>query len=158
VVRRAAGRAHLEAQPELEFPAWAYGDLAQAVQQAQWLVLACPLTVITRDLVDARVLAALPPGAGLINVARGEVLDDSAFVAAIRSGHLGGAHLDVFRHEPLPIDSPLWGLPNVMITPHAAGHSTGNRARVAAIFLDNLKAWLRGEPLRNEVTQASLTD
>ena len=158
VVRRAAGRAHLEAQPELGFPAWAYGDLAQAVQQAQWLVLACPLTVITRDLVDARVLAALPPGAGLINVARGEVLDDSAFVAAIRSGHLGGAHLDVFRHEPLPIDSPLWGLPNVMITPHAAGHSTGNRARVAAIFLDNLKAWLRGEPLRNEVTQASLTD
>lgn len=157
VVRRAAGRAHLEAQPELDFPAWAYGDLAQAVRQAHWLVLACPLTAITRDLVDARVLAALPPGAGLINVARGEVLDDAAFVAAIRSGHLGGAHLDVFRHEPLPTDSPLWRLPNVMITPHAAGHSTGNRARVAAIFLDNLKAWLSGGRLRNVVARADPT-
>lgn len=154
VVRRTAGRARFDAQPAIDCPAWAYSDLAQAVEQAHWLVLACPLTSITRDLVDARVLAALPSGAGLINVARGEVLDDAAFIAAIRSGHLGGAHLDVFRHEPLPTDSPLWHLPNVMITPHAAGHSTGNRARVAAIFLDNLSAWLRGEPLRNVVAPA----
>jgi phosphoglycerate dehydrogenase-like enzyme len=166
VVRRQAGRAVFEdaiAGPDGDptrsqagtspqgLPARAYADLADAVGDAHWLVLACPLTPLTERLVDARVLAALPRGAGLINVARGEVLDELAFIAAMQAGHLGGAHLDVFHHEPLPQDSPLWRLPGVMITPHAAGHSTGNRARVAALFLDNLGRWLQGEPLRNVV-------
>jgi phosphoglycerate dehydrogenase-like enzyme len=134
--------------------AWAYADLTQAVRDAHWLVLACPLTDLTEGLVDARVLAALPRGAGLINVARGEVLDEAAFIEAVRGAHLGGAHLDVFQHEPLPPDSPLWALPGVILTPHAAGHSTGNRARVASLFLDNLGRWLQGEPLRNVVPSA----
>jgi len=135
-------------------PVFDYAGLAEAVRDAQWLVLACPLSDLTRGLVDARVLAALPRGACLINVARGEVIDEAALIEALRSGHLGGAHLDVFSHEPLPAESPLWSAPRLMITPHAAGHSTGNRARVAGLFLDNLSCWLRDEPLRNVVTSA----
>jgi phosphoglycerate dehydrogenase-like enzyme len=161
VVRRQAGRAvfdhpagadHRPDAPGLQ--AWAYSDLVHAVREAHWLVLACPLTSLTQGLVDDHVLGAMPRGAGLINVARGEVLDEAAFIAAIHRGHLGGAHLDVFHHEPLPSSSPLWDLPGVLITPHAAGHSTGNRARVAGLFVDNLTRWLRGEPLRNVVPSA----
>ena len=88
----------------------------------------------------------------MINVARGEVVDEPALVSALQSGHLGGAFLDVFAHEPLPSDSPLWTMPQVMITPHAAGHSDGNETRVGQMFLDNLRCWMEGTPLRNSVT------
>jgi len=135
-----------------DLPTFTYGALAQAVVDAHWLVLVCPLSADTRGLVDARVLSALPRGAHLINVARGEVLDDAAFIEAIHSGHLAGAHLDVFHQEPLPAESPLWDLPNVILTPHCAGHSQGNAGRVRQIFLDNLQAWVHGQALRNAVS------
>jgi phosphoglycerate dehydrogenase-like enzyme len=124
----------------------------QVLPKTEWLILACPLTSKTRQLVNASALAALPQGAHLINVARGEVVDEPALVAALQSGHLGGAFLDVFGHEPLPPDSPLWAMPQVMITPHAAGHSDGNETRVGQMFLDNLRCWTEGAPLRNLVT------
>jgi phosphoglycerate dehydrogenase-like enzyme len=124
----------------------------QVLPKTDWLILACPLTSKTRQLVNASALAALPQGAHLINVARGEVVDEPALVAALQSGHLGGAFLDVFAHEPLPPDSPLWAMPQVMITPHAAGHSDGNETRVGQMFLDNLRCWTEGAPLRNSVT------
>jgi phosphoglycerate dehydrogenase-like enzyme len=124
-----------------------YAELATVLHRAQWLVLACPLSEATRRLVDAAALARLPAGAMLINVARGEVVEQDALVESLRSGRLGGAFLDVFEHEPLPADSPLWTLPNTMVTPHAAGHSAGNATRWTAIFIDNLGRWLRGEPL-----------
>lgn len=123
----------------------------QVLPRTDWLILACPLTDKTRQLVNAQTLAALPPGAHLINVARGEVVDQSALVSALQRGHLGGAFLDVFAHEPLPHDSPLWGMPQVMVTPHAAGHSDGNEQRVARMFLDNLQRFVSGEPLCNTV-------
>lgn len=129
------------------FDAW-----TQVLSKTDWLILACPLTVKTRQLVSGSVLASLPPGAHLINVARGEVVDEPALVSALQSGHLGGAFLDVFAHEPLPSDSPLWAMPQVMITPHAAGHSDGNETRVGQMFLDNLRCWIEGVPLRNSVT------
>jgi phosphoglycerate dehydrogenase-like enzyme len=113
------------------------------------LVLACPLTATTRGLVNAQVLQALPPGAHLINVARGEVVMQDELIAALQSGHIGGAFLDVFEHEPLPAESPLWSLPNVMVSPHAAGHSDGNAERVNHLFLDNLQRWVGGQPLKN---------
>ncbi len=125
---------------------------AQVLPKTDWLILACPLTSKTRQLVNASALAALPQGAHLINVARGEVVDEPALVSALQSGHLGGAFLDVFAHEPLSLDSPLWAMPHVMITPHAAGHSDGNETRVGQIFLDNLRCWTEGTPLRNTVT------
>jgi phosphoglycerate dehydrogenase-like enzyme len=128
-----------------------FDAFAQALPLADWLLLACPLTPLTRGLVDARALALLPPGAHLVNVARGEVVDEPAMVDALRSGRLAGAFLDVFAQEPLPADSPLWDMPNVIATPHSAGFSDGNEPRVARMFLDNLAAWLEGRPLHNLV-------
>jgi len=128
-----------------------FEDWHQVLPTTDCLVLACPLTTKTRQLVNAEALALLPPGAHLINVARGEVVDERALVAALQSSHLGGAFLDVFAHEPLPFDSPLWAIPQVMVTPHAAGHSDGNETRVGQIFLDNLRCCIQGLPLRNMV-------
>lgn len=115
------------------------------LSRADWLLLACPLTQRTRQLVDARAFSALPPGACLVNVARGEVVEQEALVQALRSGRLGGAMLDVFEHEPLPVDSPLWEMPRVIITPHSAGHSDGNAQRIANLFLNNLRLWCEGK-------------
>lgn len=115
--------------------------------RADWLLLACPLTAQTRGLVNRETLAALPAGACLINVARGEVVAEGDLIEALREGHLGGAYLDVFEHEPLGSDSPLWGFDNVIVTPHSAGHSDGNQRRVADLFLANLARWHAGQPL-----------
>lgn len=124
-----------------------FEDIGQVLGESDWLILACPLTPRTRGLVNAQLLQALPSGSQLINVARGEVVVQNDLIDALRSGHLAGALLDVFEHEPLPADSPLWTLPNVIVTPHAAGHSDGNAARVQQMFLDNLARWLAGQPL-----------
>jgi phosphoglycerate dehydrogenase-like enzyme len=128
-----------------------FEDIHTVLPRADWLLLACPLTDRTRGLVDAEALALLPPGARLVNVSRGEVVDEPALITALRSGALSGAYVDVFAHEPLPADSPLWDMPSVIVTPHTAGHSDGNEARVAALFLDNLKRWNQGQPLLNRV-------
>ncbi|XAH23465.1 D-2-hydroxyacid dehydrogenase [Xylophilus sp. GW821-FHT01B05] len=127
----------------------AYDELPAVLPRADWLVLACPLTERTHGLVDAAALARLPQGAHLVNVARGEVVDEPALIDALRGGRLAGAFLDVFAHEPLPADSPLWHLPNVIATPHSAGFSDGNAARVEALFLSNLARWQAGQPLQN---------
>jgi phosphoglycerate dehydrogenase-like enzyme len=89
----------------------------------------------------------------VLNVARGEVVDEAALVEALQSGQLAGAYLDVFAEEPLPTSSPLWDLPNVIVTPHDSAASTGNAARALEIFLRNLEHWARGEPLENEVSE-----
>jgi phosphoglycerate dehydrogenase-like enzyme len=86
-------------------------------------------------------LNLLPPGAGLVNVSRGEVVVESDLIEALQNGSLGCAYLDVFEHEPLPQTSPLWNLPNVILTPHSAGFSAGNELRVSHMFLDNLASW-----------------
>lgn len=116
-----------------------------------WLILACPLTDRTRGLVDRAALQRLPAGARLVNVARGEVVDEPALIDALQEQRLGGAYLDVFAHEPLAASSPIWSLPNVIATPHSAGFSDGNAARVVDIFLDNLRRWAQGETLINRV-------
>lgn len=128
-----------------------HAQLHAVLPRADWLLLACPLTAETRGLVDAAALARLPAGAHVINVARGEVLVEAALTAALQSGHLAGAYLDVFEHEPLDATSPLWGLPGIIATPHSAGQSAGHEARVAAIFADNLGRWLRGDALQHAV-------
>lgn len=115
-----------------------------------WLVLACPLTPETRGLMDARRLALLRPTAGLVNVARGEIVDEAALADALAAQRLGRAYLDVFVNEPLARESPLWKLPNVMISPHNAGASTGTYARGVEIFLRNLDNRVHGRALENE--------
>lgn len=127
----------------------AFEQIARVLPRADWLVLACPLTARTQQLIDAHALSLLPAGAHLVNVARGEVVDEAALVDVLSSHRLAGAFLDVFAHEPLPADSPLWRLENVIVTPHSAGHSDGNGARVLDIFLDNLARWQRGDALQH---------
>lgn len=125
--------------------------LDELLGRCDWLMLCCPLNDETRGLIDARRLALLPRGARFVNVSRGAVVVERDLIEALRSGHLGGAYLDVFETEPLPADSPLWDLPNVICTPHNSSASDGNERRVAEIFLDNLDRWLGGRPLVNEV-------
>ena len=138
-----AVRTH-DARPEPGVEMVRFEQLRTVLPRTDWLILCCPLTDTTRQRVNADVLQELPRGAHLINVARGEVVVQDALVEALQSGQLGGAFLDVFEHEPLPPDSPLWTLPNVMVSPHAAGHSDGNAGRVNQLFLDRLGGWLRG--------------
>lgn len=126
-----------------------FAALPELLPRTDWLILACPLTETTRGLIGASALALLPPGRHLINVSRGGVVEEDALLAALRSGHLAGAFLDVFTQEPLPADSPFWDLPNVIVSPHSAAASDGLPERVAAIFCDNLRRWARGEPLHN---------
>ncbi len=118
-----------------------YQDLPTVLPTTHWLILTCPLTDTTRGLVNAKTLALMPKGAGLVNVARGEVVVEKDLIQALQQGTLGSAFLDVFEHEPLPKSSPLWGLPNVILTPHSAGFSAGNEARVSQMFLSNLSNW-----------------
>lgn len=117
-----------------------------------WLIIACPLTPDTRHLVDARRLALIKPGAGIANIARGEIVDESALLDALQARRLRHAYLDVFNTEPLPRDSPFWDLPQVLISPHNAGASTGTYARGVEIFLGNLANYLRAQPLQNEAS------
>jgi phosphoglycerate dehydrogenase-like enzyme len=125
--------------------------LPELLARCDWVVLSCPLTPETRCIINTATLAQLPRGARLVNVARGEVVDESAVIAALRSGQLGGAYLDVFEKEPLAADSTLWDLPNVIISPHNASASSGNDDRAMRIFLANLVSWAHGRPLQNEV-------
>ena len=123
---------------------------ATLLPRCQWLVLCCPHTEETHFMLDAAALKRLPRGAALINVARGGVADEAAVIEALKSGQLGCAHLDVFDKEPLPADSPLWDMPNVIVTPHNASASSGNDRRSAEIFLRNLEKLARGENLLNQ--------
>ena len=129
--------------------------LPELLPRCDWLAITCPLTPETRGLIDRERIYALPRGAGLINVGRGEVIDEPALIDALSQGHLGGAYLDVFHTEPLPDSSPLWSLPNVIVSPHNASASAGNEARVLEVFFDNFQRWLSGDRLLNEVQGGS---
>jgi D-2-hydroxyacid dehydrogenase (NADP+) len=129
--------------------------LAQLLPQADWLIITSPLTAETRSLINADMLARLPKGARIINIARGEIIDETALIAALREQRLGGAYLDVFETEPLPPESPLWTLPNVLVTPHNSAAAAGNDGRVYRIFTGNLECWHHGQALHNEVRTIS---
>ena len=130
---------------ELHSPA----ELLGVLPRAEYLVLITPHTPETERMIGARELATLPPGAIVINVARGAVLDETALIESLRSGHLGGAALDVFTEEPLPDDSPLWEMPNVLVSPHSGSTSDRENGRLTNLFCENLRRYLNGEPLLN---------
>ena len=136
------------------------GDEPGVIGTADWearlpetdlLILSVPLTGATSALVGATQLASLPKGAWVANIARGGLIDQGALIAALKSGHLGGAYLDVTDPEPLPPESELWSLPNVVLTPHTSWATEHLMERAAAIFLDNFDRYGRGEALRNVV-------
>jgi len=141
--RRVLGDEPCETWPLDRFP-----ELTATVEA---LVLALPLTSDTGGLLTRELMDGMRPGALFVNVGRGELVDEPALVDALARGHLGGAGLDVFTTEPLPTDSPLWDLPNVIVTPHSSGTTAGTRTRAIEIFVANLVAYLAGEPLHNEV-------
>jgi len=118
-----------------------YDNLASVLPQADWLVLACPLSDATARLIDATALAVLPPAARVVNVSRGEVIDEQALIQSLQAQRLAGAFLDVFEKEPLSPDSPLWAMKNVIVSPHSAGHAAGNSQRVIDLFVGMLKHW-----------------
>lgn len=126
-------------------------DLLGMLPEADVVAIAVPLTPETAGLFDAAAFAAMKPGAILINVARGRIVDTGALLEALRSGRLGGACLDVTDPEPLPADHPLWREPRVLITPHVAADSALSGDRAAALLRENLRRFGAGEPLFNVV-------
>jgi D-2-hydroxyacid dehydrogenase (NADP+) len=139
-------------EPEVCDQVVAQADLAQALAQADVVALTCPLTPETEGLIGAAALTALKPGALLINVARGKVVDEAALIAALADGRVRAAALDCFSEEPLPVESPFWALRNVVITPHTAGETEHYEKNVVDIVVDNVERLLRGETaLRNQV-------
>jgi phosphoglycerate dehydrogenase-like enzyme len=129
-----------------------FASVADVAPRVDWLVLAAPLTDETRHMVNAGVLASMRPTARLINVGRGDLVDEDALVDALRDGVIAGAALDVFATEPLPREHPLWTMPHVIVTPHSSGRSSGSDRRAMTIFLDNLAHFEAGRPLTHQVT------
>lgn len=125
--------------------------LADVAAEADYLVLAAPLTRETRGAVSREVIARMKPTAWLVNIARGAMVDEGALVEALQAGRIGGAALDALTDEPLPADSPLWSLPNVIITPHSSNSSPRLRERSVALFRENLRRYKAKEPLLNVV-------
>jgi len=158
-IRRSPGRSHEEffRIPEIEAldsgpePAEIRGmdQLDWLLAEADYFATAVPLTTETRGLIGGRELARLRPGAVVINVGRGPIFDETALYEALASGHLGGASLDVFETEPLPADSPLWDLPNVMLTPHVSGTHDRVSRYTTDLFLENLARFVGDRPLLN---------
>lgn len=128
---------------------WTIDRLHELLGRSDAIVVAAPLNAETNGLFDATAFAAMRPGAWFVNVGRGEIVDEEAMVAALHSGHVGGAGLDVFATEPLPADSPLWAFPNVIITPHSSGTTDRSRIRSVDQFIDNFRRWTADEALRN---------
>lgn len=126
-------------------------DLAEFLGQCSVLVICAPLTPETHAMLGAEQFAQLPRGAVVINVGRAKIVDTDALVDGLKSGHLGGASLDVFPQEPLPPSHPLWHTPNVILTPHTSGFRQGHWQEVIDLFGDNLDRWLRGEALKFRV-------
>jgi phosphoglycerate dehydrogenase-like enzyme len=130
---------------------WPIDKLDELLRQAEILILTLPLNESTLGLINANKLSLLPKGAVLINVARGQVVVEKDLVAALQSGHLSGAGLDVTEIEPLPVDSPLWQMPQVMITPHVGAQSRRRLDDTTLLICENLKRYLAGAKLWNQV-------
>ena len=141
-----AGRA----DPELGWVA-PVADLAQLLPAADFVILALPLTAATTGLIGPAELARMGRDSWLINLGRGALVDEPALIGALRDGVIGGAALDVFEQEPLPAASPLWGLPNVIVSPHMSADFQGWERALAELFLRQLASYRSGRPLANIV-------
>jgi D-2-hydroxyacid dehydrogenase (NADP+) len=127
------------------------GDLPEMLAEADYIVIACPLTPATEGLIGPAAFAATKRGAYLLNVSRGKVVQEPALLEALADGTLSGAYLDAHPQEPLPADHPLWGTPGVTIIPHDSHSSPYIGDNIVDLFADNLRRYLAGEPLRNVV-------
>ena len=148
-IRRATGSRHKGEGHVSEFlpPA----ELPLLLADSDYIVVAVPLTAESRHMIAEAELRSMNPTAVIVNVARGPVIDESALIRALKEGWIAGAALDVFEQEPLPADSELWTLPNVLLTPNVSGGTPRNMERDVDLFCDNLHRYLEGRPLRNAV-------
>ena len=131
-------------------------DLPALLPEADIIVLACPLNESTRGFAGTDFFAAVKPGAILVNIARGGLIDDAALIVALDDGRLETAVLDVFHTEPLPTDDALWSHPKIRLTPHTSFAGNGSQGRWDQLFLDNILRFTRGEPLTQEVNPADI--
>ncbi|WP_431521529.1 D-2-hydroxyacid dehydrogenase [Actinomadura madurae] len=145
-----AGRTARDADPDLGL-VHPMERLDEALAEADYVVLAAPLTPRTRGMIDAAALDRMRPSARLINVGRGALVAEPDLVKALRAGRIAGAALDVFEDEPLPPSSPLWDMPNVIVSPHMSGDVIGWRDELVRLFAANLGRYVSGRPLRNVV-------
>ena len=145
-----AGRTACDADPDLG-TVHPTERLGEALAEADYVVLAAPLTPQTRRMIDAAALERMRPSARLINVGRGALVAESDLVKALEAGRIAGAALDVFEDEPLAPSSPLWDLPNVIVSPHMSGDVVGWRDDLVRLFTENLGRYVSGRPLRNVV-------
>jgi phosphoglycerate dehydrogenase-like enzyme len=121
------------------------------LKECDFIIITLPLTPATKNIISKDILSGLKPSSYLINVSRGGVIDEPALITALQEHHLAGAALDVFNTEPLPADSPLWKMPNVILTPHVAGASRFYKDRAIALFIENIRRYLSGKPLINKI-------
>jgi glyoxylate/hydroxypyruvate reductase A len=129
--------------------------LDTCLPRTEFLLLACPLTAATRGLLNRERIFRLPRGAGVVNIGRGELIDEAALHEALLTGHLSGAVLDVFTEEPLPAHHPFWETPNLILTPHVSADDPARYIPASLdIFFANLQAWREGRPLPNQVDLA----
>jgi D-2-hydroxyacid dehydrogenase (NADP+) len=129
-------------------------DLPYLLAESDYVVVALPLTPESRNLIGEPELRGMKPNAVIVNIGRGAIIDEAALVRALKEGWIAGAALDVFQQEPLSPESELWGLENVILTPHISGGTPRYMERAVGLFCDNLRRYLEGEPLRNVVDQA----
>ncbi|MCU0496675.1 MAG: D-2-hydroxyacid dehydrogenase [Anaerolineae bacterium] len=134
--------------PERIYP---WQALTQMVSECDYLAVITPLTDATRKLINEDVIKAMKKTAVILNVARGEVIDQAALIAALNAQKIGGAILDVFEEEPLPAHHPLWTLDNVIISPHVSGNHTDYNTRAAQLLIENLKRYMQHQPLYNRL-------
>ena len=135
-----------------------YADLDDLLARSEVLIVALPLTAQTDRLLDAARLAQLPQGAVVVNIARGQIVDEGAIVEALKSGRLSGAALDVFSQEPLPAGHKFAGLPNVLLTPHIGGATAQGKVNILLNSLDNVVRVLKGEPPQYVVNQPKVRE
>jgi len=131
-------------------------DLHGMLSEADFVVLTIPHTSETEGMMGEEEFAAMKKGSVLVNIARGAIYDELAFIRALESGHLAGAAIDVAAKEPLPSESPLWDMPNVIVSPHSASTADSENWKLIDLFCDNLKRYLDGQPLRNVLDKKKL--
>jgi D-3-phosphoglycerate dehydrogenase len=141
-------------KPDYVEAIWDMDRLDEALQIADVVFIAVPNTPETEKLINPRTLGLMKNTAFLVNTARGPIVDEAAVTEALKTGEIAGAGLDVFEKEPLSPDSPLWDMENAIVTPHAAGGSPNRHNRTIAFFCQNLKRYMAGEPLFNEVDKS----
>lgn len=146
-MRRSASRGEQDSNVD---QLYALEQLHELLSRSDYVVLAIPLTRATEKMIGEAELRAMRPNAYLVNIARGRIIDEAVLIRALKEGWIAGAGLDVTEEEPLPADSPLYSMPNVILTPHIAGASDNYDKRLTALFAENLRRYRAGEPLLNQ--------